>query len=264
MTPVIFSISRSLFVTLTLILTAALATPLARAQNVLNSAQVAKIGKRIWQNECGGTVAGLTSWNTGEEFASLGIGHFIWYPRGYEGPFEESFPPLVTYLHQCGVAVPAWLRSTPDCPWSSRQAFLAEASSGMQKDLRAMLAASVREQTQFIMARLARAVPKLIKAGGPRVQQNYAQLSQTAEGMYAMIDYVNFKGEGLSPKERYQGEGWGLAQVLGGMSAGTPFEFAESAKRVLARRVKNSPVERKESRWLAGWSNRCDGYKQRL
>jgi hypothetical protein len=209
-------------------------------------------------------VAGLTSWNTGEEFASLGIGHFIWYPRGYEGPFEESFPPLVNCLHQRGVAVPAWLLKTPDCPWASRQAFLSDAQSARQKDLRAMLAASVREQTEFIMARLERAVPKLIKAGGARVQQNYAQLSQSAEGMFAMIDYVNFKGEGLSPKERYNGEGWGLAQVLGGMRTGTPMEFAESAKRVLANRVKNAPAERKESRWLAGWSNRCDGYKQRL
>jgi hypothetical protein len=264
MTRVIFSIPRGLTMMVALVLTASAAPHSVNAATALSSAQVAKIGKRIWQNECGGTVAGLTSWNTGEEFASLGIGHFIWYPRGYEGPFEESFPPLVNYLHQRGVAVPAWLLKTPDCPWASRQAFLSDAQSAGQKDLRAMLAASVREQTEFIMARLERAVPKLIKAGGARVQQNYAQLSQSAEGMFAMIDYVNFKGEGLSPKERYNGEGWGLAQVLGGMRTGTPMEFAESAKRVLANRVKNAPAERKESRWLAGWSNRCDGYKQRL
>ena len=50
-----------------------------------------KIGKKIWQNECNGTVAGLTSWNEGENFASLGIGHFIWYPKGQRGPFDESF-----------------------------------------------------------------------------------------------------------------------------------------------------------------------------
>ena len=29
-----------------------------------------------------------------------------------------------------------------------------------------------------------------------------------------MIDYVNFKGDGLKPTERYKGEGWGLLQVL--------------------------------------------------
>jgi hypothetical protein len=46
----------------------------------LSPAETRRIGNRIWQNECGGTLAGLTSWNTGENFASLGIGHFIWDP----------------------------------------------------------------------------------------------------------------------------------------------------------------------------------------
>ncbi|MEA3211856.1 MAG: hypothetical protein QOE70_4913 [Chthoniobacter sp.] len=39
---------------------------------------VEEIGRRVWQNECGGTREGLTSWNADESFASLGIGHFIW------------------------------------------------------------------------------------------------------------------------------------------------------------------------------------------
>ena len=50
------------------------------------------LGNRIWKNECAGSVAGLVSWNDGEAFPSLGIGHFIWYPAGYTGPFDESFP----------------------------------------------------------------------------------------------------------------------------------------------------------------------------
>src|SRR5215831_8990858 len=62
-----------------------------------------RIGKRIWQNECNGTVIGLTAWNEGENFASLGIGHFIWYPRGQRGPFEESFPKLVSFMAVRGV-----------------------------------------------------------------------------------------------------------------------------------------------------------------
>ena len=64
----------------------------------LSDNQALEIGRRIWKNECGGTVSGLTSWNAGEEFASLGIAHFIWYPEGKRGPFEESFPKLVAYL----------------------------------------------------------------------------------------------------------------------------------------------------------------------
>jgi hypothetical protein len=230
----------------------------------LTSAQIDRIGKRIWQNECDGTVAGLTSWNTGEEFASLGIGHFIWYPKGYEGPFEESFPPLLQYLSQRGVKFPGWLLTTRDCPWSNRAAFLADAKSARLTSLRTFLKDTVREQTEFIIARLNAAMPKLIAAGGKRVQQNYAALAQSPEGMFAMIDYINFKGDGVNPKERYQGEGWGLAQVLGGMTSPTTTGFAGSAKQVLARRVKNAPPERKESRWLEGWSSRCDGYKRSL
>ena len=42
--------------------------------------QAMTIGRRVWENESGGTLQGLTHWGYGEEFASLGIGHFIWYP----------------------------------------------------------------------------------------------------------------------------------------------------------------------------------------
>lgn len=235
----------------------------------LSKAALERVGKRIWQNECAGTLEGLTSWNTGENFASLGIGHFIWYPAGTEGPFEESFPKLVTWMHRSGVSVPEWLLNTPDCPWKNREVFLKDQSSDRQKQLRSWLAGTVPQQTQFIIARLEAATPKFRSAAGklgPRVEQNMALLRQTAAGNFALIDYVNFKGEGLNHKERYNDQGWGLLQVLMDMraddAAGAPAAFAESSKRILAQRVRNSPPERKEQRWLPGWSNRCDGYRQ--
>lgn len=230
----------------------------------LSSAQIHKVGMRIWKNECAGTVEGLTSWNQGEDFASLGIGHFIWYPTGAKGPFEESFPGLVVFLRQRGVAMPGWLTKASACPWSSRQAFIQDAQSERQKELRRLLAATVREQVEYIMARLDRTVPRLEKAGGRTVRQNYAALSRTPEGLFAMLDYINFKGDGINPNERYNGEGWGLAQVLADMRGQDTKAFAEAAKRVLARRVKNSPPARNEKQWLAGWSSRCDGYRQPL
>jgi hypothetical protein len=75
-----------------------LTSTFASAAVSLSQTQLQRVGQRIWQNECAGTVAGLTSWNAGEDFASLGIGHFIWYPAGKRGPFEESFPGLVQHL----------------------------------------------------------------------------------------------------------------------------------------------------------------------
>jgi hypothetical protein len=76
------------------------------------------------------------------------------------------------------------------------------------------------------------------------------------------MDYVNFKGEGTSPTERYGGKGWGLLQVLEGMSSsGSALAaFAKSADRVLTRRVELSPPARGEKRWLPGWRNRVATY----
>ena len=98
------------------------------------------IGGRIWQNECGGTLAGLTSWNAGEDFASLGIGHFIWYPAGRRGPFEESFPDLLRYFQARGQTLPDSLGANSPCPWNSRADFLAAETSSQMVRLRKFLA----------------------------------------------------------------------------------------------------------------------------
>ena len=91
----------------------------------LSHADALRIGKKVWQNECNGTISGLTSWNAGENFASLGIGHFIWYPKGQRGPFEESFPKLVAYISGRGAKLPKLLLGTGElpCPWNSRIEF---------------------------------------------------------------------------------------------------------------------------------------------
>ncbi len=80
----------------------------------LSDSQAEKIGRRLWQNESGGTIAGLTAWNSGEDFASLGIGHFIWYPAGKRGRFEESFPLLLQYLISNGLQS-SWLVEVSGC-----------------------------------------------------------------------------------------------------------------------------------------------------
>jgi hypothetical protein len=235
----------------------------------LSKNEAAAIGKKIWRNECNGTVSGLTSWNEGENFASLGIGHFIWYPRGQKGPFDESFPKLIAFLVAHGAGVPEWLRQAAhsDCPWNSRKEFLQAQDSPRMKELRQFLAETVDLQSQFLVDRLERSLPKMLAEAAPaeraRVEQNFRRLSETSRGCYALIDYVNFKGEGVLHSERYQGQGWGLLQVLEEMRSGKydPVEeFSRSAALVLRRRVQNAPPERHESRWLTGWLNRVNGY----
>lgn len=234
----------------------------------ITQAEADLIGQKIWRNECAGTRDGLTSWNKGEAFASLGIGHFIWYPQGKRGPFKESFPSLRDYLATNGVKLPGWLASAKACPWPDRTSFMADFRGKRLEELRALLASTVGLQARFAALRLEAALPQMLEASPPRerekIQRNFYLVAKAPGGLYALMDYVNFKGEGTSPTERYQGEGWGLSQVLAGMvDSGSPsVAFSKSADRVLTRRVELSPPERGERRWLPGWRNRVATYIQ--
>jgi hypothetical protein len=241
---------------------------------VLSPESKRKIGNKIWQNESGGTINGLTTWNVGEEFPSLGIGHFIWYPKNFRGPYTESFPSFIRYAQQRGAKdIPAWVLKTPHCPWTSRVSFNADKNGARLTSLRNFLANNIELQTDFILAKSQAALGKILVVATPAqretIRQNYAKVASTSNGAYALIDYVNFKGEGINPKERYKGEGWGLLQVLANMrpvasGQAAASEFSASAKRRLDLRIKNSDPARGESRWREGWHNRCNTYAQPL
>jgi hypothetical protein len=236
----------------------------------LSHADVQKIGKRIWQNECNGTISGLTAWNEGEDFASLGIGHFIWYPKGRRGPFEESFPKVVSFISKRGAKLPTLLLRGEEqpCPWESRTEFLRAQHTAQMNQIRQFLADTIDLQAEFLIARLEGALPKMLAEAAPadraEVQQQFERLARTPQGCYALVDYVNFKGEGVLHTERYQGQGWGLLQVLenmhGNSDAAAVDEFSRAAKAILTRRVRNAPAQRHESRWLMGWIRRVNSY----
>ena len=246
------------------LVTAAFVFCLNCAALALSEAELEKIGKRVWQNECGGTRDGLTSWNAGEDFASLGIGHFIWYPAGGDGPFEESFPKLAKFLSARGAKTSAWMNG--DCPWKTRAEFQADFRGERLNELRDLLAGTVKLQSEFLAERMRSALPKMLASADgssrERVKANFQRLLANGAGTFALIDYVNFKGEGTNPKERYDGQGWGLLQVLETMDSDGPAAaaFGRAAAQVLERRVKNSPPARNEAKWLPGWKNRVKAY----
>ncbi len=241
----------------------------ATTQTTLTASQKATIGRKIWQNESGGTRTGLTAWNEGEAFPSLGIGHFIWYPTGKTGPYTESFPQFIAFARQQGANPPA-IALSRGAPWPTRIAFKSEFNGRAMNGLRDWLANNVALQTDFIIAKSRASLPKILQAAGrdaALVQANYNRTATSASGQYALIDYVNFKGEGINPNERYNGQGWGLLQVLQemrGSASGQAAarEFSRAAKTVMARRVANSGG--KDVRWNAGWQNRCATYAQPL
>lgn len=237
----------------------------------LSDEEALRIGRLIWRNESGGTVDGLTHWNTGEDFASLGIGHFIWYVEGGSGPFVESFPALLSFLIVNDAAVPDWLAEARGCPWPTRAAFYKAFRTKRMNSLRAMLSETVDLQARFAAHRLEGALPKILESAKPEerpaLRARFYAVAAHPRGVYALVDYVNFKGEGVSPTERYHGMGWGLLQVLQEMPDTVPGEravadFSATASEVLERRVALSPPARGEQRWLPGWQKRVATYLQ--
>jgi len=261
---------------LPLLLLLAASTPETTDSPTLNDAEKTSIARLVFHNECAGHLDCLTSWNKGEEFASLGIGHFIWYPQGTlekDKHFSESFPALMRFIGQQGIGTPAWMPSDAGCPWQNRKAFLQAQDSVKMRELRAFLEQTMPEQADFMVRRLAKALPRMLESISERrrqhIRKQYEHVAAAPMGLYALMDYVNFKGEGVNPKERYQGQGWGLLQVLDGMSgeAGGVADgleviqqFAASAERLLTLRVAHAPRMRNEQRWLAGWKKRLQTY----
>ena len=249
-------------------------------QLVLPGDLAKQIGQKIWLNETGGRREAITSWNANEEFASLGIGHFIWFPIGKWLPYEESFPALLEFMRRKNVRLPAWLDQTqiPANPWTSRAEFRKHANSPRMNELRQLMLDTVAEQTQFMMARAQGAMEKILKTtpdGAERehIVIQFTRVVRAGENFYPLIDYINFKGEGTNPNEaamnRETGrrQGWGLKQVLLRMNGvtGDPkavrAEFADAAQFVLQQRIRNLPSNRV---FETGWLRRVATYRRPL
>lgn len=227
------------------------------------------IAARIFLNETGGDPDKLMHWNVGEDFPSLGIGHFIWFPAGVDAPFDESFPAMASFViensAQCAPA-PDWLTNLSpfDAPWPDRAAFEAQQREASVVALREWLNATMPLQAQYIVESFERRWSALELPDKDELDARVERLLATPEGTYAVIDYINFKGIGTNPRERYAGEGWGLVQVLRDIDveADVVPAFSAAAAGRLRQRVELSPPERNEARWLPGWMRRVHAYAE--
>jgi hypothetical protein len=86
----------------------------------LTDKQANFIAQKVWQNEGAGLDKYLVHWNEGEDFASVGIGHFIWFSEGHTERFREVFPMVLAFMEEKGVEMPSWLNSKTPLPWNSK------------------------------------------------------------------------------------------------------------------------------------------------
>lgn len=242
----------------------------------LTDKQANFIAQKVWQNEGAGLDKYLVHWNEGEDFASVGIGHFIWFSKGHTERFREVFPMVLAFMEEKGVSMPDWLNSKTPLPWDTKEAFFEAKRSQSKKyvELFTFLKTTMPEQAAFMAQRLSAALPQMLETidsteKKARIKKRFYEVmhnkdgSVNERGLYVLLDYTNFKGEGTLKSERYKGQGWGLLQVLEHMDPQEENKlkaFAESAKAMLSRRIKNSPPARGEERWRKGWNVRLETY----
>ncbi len=224
---------------------------------------------QIWKNESGQRTELLVHWNKNESFPSLGIGHNIWFLEGQEEIFTEQFPLLCNYLEKNGVKLPHWLQKAKNsgAPWKSRDEFLKDYKK--LNSLRHLLSVTIEPQTEFMIERLDGQWPRILqqapKRERPKLMRNYKLMRSTLLGTYTLIDYLNFKGSGIDPKEQSNGHRWGLLQVLLDMPDGLTKDtvnqaFTLSAIKILVKLVQNSAPEYNRMKFLNGWIKRLNTY----
>jgi hypothetical protein len=241
----------------------------------LSAYELRVISDKIYLNEASSSPDKLMIWADGENFASVGIGHFIWYPAGEPKRFDETFPAMIDYFVNNKVQIPAWLATArhTGAPWKNKATFERAKNDNEFQQLKRLLLNTKELQTQFFFDRIHASIPQIVKQAPPqdrkRIIANYNALAHSKGGWYPLIDYINFKGKGTKSSERYNNQGWGLLQALQEMQpvvAGAQAldEFSRATRVVLERRVRNSPAKNKERRWLSGWRNRTSTYRHSL
>ena len=237
----------------------------------ISKADTLLIADRVSKNECSVEKDCLLEWSAGENFLSLGMEHFIWYPAHAVSIFKEGFRSYLQYAKDAGERLPVWLDKTPfpPCPWSSREEFLRSKGSRQYKDLEDFIIRTKHCQAEYLIENTRRSIEDIIAAAPDgqraRITKYLSQLTGDPQGLYSIIDYMNFKGAGIGNSDEVKGERWGLLQVLEGMndkptSREALEEFVRSAKMVLTHRVYYAPAEKHEEQWLQGWLRRVGSY----
>ncbi len=180
-----------------------LPTAAATSSIVLSDADAAVIGRKIWQNECGGTVEGLTSWNAGEDFPSLGIGISSGTFPAVPVPLRRDFPAPRRLYERAQGGHAGLARRGEWMPLDEPPAICERAAVAPHEGT-----PSVPRETPSRADRLHRTAPRTVPAAngtshpGPagrgQLRANFQLMASSRSGLYALIDYVNFKARASS------------------------------------------------------------------
>ncbi len=243
-----------------------------KAIPTIDSKTTQSIGKQIWQNEANCREDYLTFWSEKESFPSLGIGHNIWLPEEHENKYTQGFPALCAYLRNHGVTLPTWLEKSlqTGAPWKDRTDFYND--TARLKELRQLLVKTIALQAQFMVDRLEYRLLKVINAAPKdqrkKITKHINLLLASPIGAYVLIDYLNFKGDGLNPTERSNGQSWGLLSVLQDMPKNLTSEnvikaFTVSAAKRLIMLIEHSEPEYNRLNFFSGWMARLNTYTKK-
>lgn len=220
-----------------------------------SKAEIARVTANLLNNETGCKAGNMMEWDSkaGEFFPSIGLPHVVGFPVGARKVVDESFPRFWQYLQQNYKGTTRW----PDLklvgesvPWKTKKEF---ETDPVVKDLnRFLLDPDVMElQGQFAVQRATSSIGAILAANSldpnPRVRtgelcSRFKNLLKTPQGLQAIVDYVNWKGEGIHYSEQTDTKHirWGLKQVLENIGTVDPknahLQFADAASRALAER----------------------------
>ena len=244
--------------------------------SVPQKTELEKIAAKISWNETKGDRNNLVHWNSGEYFASMGIGHFLWYPKNRSKKFSEQFPDMIRYLHGMGVDVPTRLlkqiQRNKGAYWKTRDEWLNDKGSERFEELILFLERTKPQQGQFIQQRFILSLLKLYSSSKQRemkyMNSVIKKITNTPGGWYVLIDYTNFKGIGGKGNDGYNNYDWGLKAVLMNMKKykdrDVLLRFSKASSYTLKMRVKNAPKgkqQTQEKKWLIGWKSRTYDYR---
>lgn len=229
-----------------------------REQETMNSefttsSQDSQMIDQIKQNESGDTNGNewYAWWNSTEHFPSMGFAHFIWWTNTGHG---NSFYDMMSYITQSKwITVPPELKflqnTNPPSNWKDLSSMQGDPKYSTITDF---LSRNDVKKAGYDFIRDSRLYSLSQKLTGDTLNK-FNQLAKWPKGAYILIDYVNFKWEGLTGSNQ-----WGLKQVLENMS--NPTDPVDAAKKFRDSAQKLLAARRDSGKYIAGWTNRLNTY----